>query len=77
MSTPEAKAKYTERVKCELPNAWCRNHGLGQVPVRGKQKLVKVYEVLDKSLQPVAAPSARAVVHPLRHALALKAKAGS
>ncbi len=56
-------------------DAACRY--LGQVPVRGKQKHVKVYEILNKSLQPAATPPARAVVHPLRHALALKAKAGS
>ena len=39
MSTPEAQEKYKQRSKCELPNAWCRNHGLGQFTVRGLEKV--------------------------------------
>lgn len=35
MGTEEAKTMYKERTKCELPNAWCRNHGLYQFVVRG------------------------------------------
>jgi len=35
MGTEAAKAQYKERTKCELPNAWCRNHGLYQFVVRG------------------------------------------
>lgn len=49
---------------------------LGQVPVRGKQKQVKVYEILDQTPKPVNAKSLRAAVQPLHHALAQKVRAG-
>lgn len=39
MGTDEAKAQYKERTKCELPNAWCRNHGLYQFVVRGLKRV--------------------------------------
>ena len=39
MGQEESKEKYRERVKCELPNAFCRTHGLGQFPVRGLEKV--------------------------------------
>ena len=35
MGTDEAKAKYRQRVKCEWPNAMCRNRNLQQFTVRG------------------------------------------
>lgn len=39
MGTDEAKELYKQRCKCELPNAWCRNHGLYQFVVRGMEKV--------------------------------------
>lgn len=39
MSSEEAAEIYKERSKCELPNAYCRNRGLGQFSVRGQQKV--------------------------------------
>lgn len=39
MGTEEAKAQYKERTKCELPNAWCRNHGLYQLVTRGLKRV--------------------------------------
>jgi hypothetical protein len=41
MKTDEAKEKYKQRSKCELPNAWCRNRGLGQFVVRGLEKVTE------------------------------------
>lgn len=41
MGTDEAKAKYKQRSKCELPNAWCRNRGLSQFVVRGLEKVTE------------------------------------
>jgi transposase len=41
MKTDEAKEKYKQRSKCELPNAWCRNRGLGQFVVRGMEKVTE------------------------------------
>ena len=39
MGTEEAKEKYKERCKCELPNAYCRNHNLYQFVFRGLEKV--------------------------------------
>ena len=41
MKTDQAKEKYRQRSKCELPNAWCRNRGLSQFVVRGKEKVTE------------------------------------
>jgi transposase len=41
MKTDEAKEKYRQRSKCELPNAWCRNRGLSQFVVRGLEKVTE------------------------------------
>lgn len=39
MGTPEAADVYGERCKCELPHAWIRNRGIGQVSVRSQDKV--------------------------------------
>jgi transposase len=41
MGTDEAKQKYKQRSKCELPNAWCRNRGLSQFVVRGLKRVTE------------------------------------
>jgi len=52
MGTEEAKEKYKQRVKCEFPNAVCRNHGLHQFLVRGlaKVKAVALWHALAHNL---------------------------
>jgi exonuclease VII small subunit len=54
MSTEEAKAKYKERSStAEFPNAGCRNRGLQQFPVRGKEKArtIAVWHAIVHNLQ--------------------------
>ena len=65
MGTEEAKEKYKQRVKCEFPNAVCRNRGLQQFLVRGltKVKAVVLWHVLVHDLlRLVALRAERAVV---------------
>jgi transposase len=40
MATPEAQQLYRERGKCEFPNAYCRNHSLGQLRLRGQEQVL-------------------------------------
>jgi transposase len=63
MKTDEAKEKYRQRSKCELPNAWCRNRGLSQFVVRGLERVTEEAKwfVLAYNLQRLAS---------LRHAKA-------
>lgn len=39
MGEVQSQTKYQQRSKCELPNAWCRNRGLGQYTVRGLNRV--------------------------------------
>lgn len=56
MGTDEAKQKYKQRSKCELPNAWCRNRGLSQFVVRGSERVTEQakWYVLAYNLQRLA-----------------------